>query len=113
METKNMMHIVCDYTGFIPQLNMDGPIFQPILVNKDDVTKMVLNGLTVSQYNPETKQIEKLDLEYLTNKEKDIVIDNSLSKITLEDLVEESPKVPITSVKEFNEKDNLKKNKKK
>lgn len=49
--------------GFIPQLGICGPIPNPIKVTRSKAHEMIVAGVAVYQYFPETKYTEKLTLQ--------------------------------------------------
>lgn len=50
-------------TGYIPYINQQGPIVHPIPVSRATAKQMIVDGLTVVQVDPETKQTVDLTLQ--------------------------------------------------
>lgn len=55
--------------GYIPQLGMQGPIPNPIKVKRAVVHSMIVSGIKVFEYDPETKETTEITLGSLYNEE--------------------------------------------
>lgn len=63
------LYVTIPYRGYLAPLKMMGPIAHPLKINKDDAVKLVLSGVKVYSYDPETKATAEVTLAGLTGKE--------------------------------------------
>lgn len=61
--SKEQIFVRVMRNGFIPQLGMCGPIPYPIKVTRAVCHSMIVSGIEVMQYDPETKITTKLTLQ--------------------------------------------------
>ena len=78
--------------GFIPQLGMCGPIPNPIKITRAQAYSMIIAGIKVYQYFPDTKYTEELTLQNIFSD--DVKPEKNDSKVEEKDI--NKPVTPIT-----------------
>ena len=89
--------ITTDTKTYIPELVMDGPVYQPIKVHHKTAMSMLMRGLNLVEYDPYTGRSMPIDIHTLSDKNRwgddDDVIANMVETPVIP---EEDPGIEIT-----------------